>query len=82
MRAAKEICDDLETVAFKYERLTALIDIIQENTAESSSCHNERISAALYEVLNGMEDSNSQINNLVAELGTILRAQEMKNGKD
>lgn len=27
MRAVNEVCDDLEAVAFRYERLTALIDM-------------------------------------------------------
>ena len=81
MRAAKEICDDLETIAFRYERLTALIDIIQENEAESMS-GNGRLSSALYEIVVGLEENNDDANNLLAELRGIAKIQEIKNGKD
>ena len=81
MRAAKEICDDLETIAFRYERLTALIDIIQENEAESMS-GNGRLSSALYEIVVGLEENNDDANNLLVELRGIAKIQEIKNGKD
>ena len=81
MRAAKEICDDLETIAFRYERLTALIDIIQENEAESMS-GNGRLSSALYEIVVGLEENNDDANNLLAELRGIAKIQEIKHGKD
>lgn len=81
MRAVKEICDDLETIAFRYERLTALIDIIQENEAESMS-EDERLSSALHEVLNGLEENNSDINNLLSELHGVAKIQEIKHDKD
>lgn len=81
MRTVKEICDDLETITFRYERLTALIDIIQENEAESMS-GDKRLGSALYEILNGLEENNGDANNLLAELRGIAKIQEIKNGKD
>ncbi len=81
MRAVDEVCDDLETIAFRYERLTALIDIIQENEAESM-LEDERLSSALYEILNGLEENNDDANNLLAELRGIAKIQEIKHGKD
>ncbi len=81
MRAVDEVCDDLETIAFRYERLTALIDIIQENEAESM-LEDERLSSALYEILNGLEENNDDANNLLAELRGIAKIQEIKHDKD
>ena len=81
MRAVDEVCDDLETIAFRYERLTALIDIIQENEAESM-LEDERLSSALYEILNGLEENNDDANNLLAELRGIAKIQEITHGKD
>jgi len=81
MRAVKEICNDLGTIAFRYERLTALIDIIQENEAESMS-GNGRLSSALYEIVVGLEENNDDANNLLAELRGIAKIQEIKHGKD
>ena len=81
MRTVKEIYDDLETITFRYERLTALIDIIQENEAESMS-GNGRLSSALYEIVVGLEENNDDANNLLAELRGIAKIQEIKNGKD
>ncbi len=80
MRTVKEICDNLETIAFRYERLTALIDIIQENEAESTK--DERLSAALYEIVVGLEENNGDANNLLAELHSIAKIQEIKHDKD
>ena len=81
MRTVKEIYDDLETITFRYERLTALIDIIQENEAESMS-EDKRLGLALYEILNGLEENNDDANNLLVELRGIAKIQEIKNGKD
>lgn len=80
MRTVKEICDNLETIAFRYERLTALIDIIQENEAESTK--DERLSSALYEIVVGLEENNDDANNLLAELHSIAKIQEIKHDKD
>ncbi len=81
MRAVDEVCNDLGTIAFRYERLTALIDIIQENEAESMS-GNGRLSSALYEIVVGLEENNDDANNLLAELRGIAKIQEIKHGKD
>lgn len=81
MRTVKEICDNLETIAFRYERLTALIDIIQENEAEST-LKDKRFSLALYEIVVGLEENNDDANNLLAELHSIAKIQEIKHDKD
>lgn len=81
MRAVNEVCDDLERIIFRYEGLTALIDIIQENEAESMS-EDERLSSTLYEILNGLEENNNDANNLLAELHGIAKVQEIKHDKD
>lgn len=73
MRAVKEIYDGLERIIFRYEGLTALIDIIQEAITESPSYYDKRLSSALYEILNGLDENNDDANNLLAELRSIAK---------
>jgi len=83
MRAAKDICTDLEDIAFRYERLTALIDIVQESEAESASEYkDERINSALFEILIALDENNKVMDSLLSELNGILKVQGIKNGKD
>ncbi len=82
MRAVNEVCDDLERIIFRYEGLTVLIDIIQEAITESPSYYDKRLSSALYEILNGLEENNDDINNLLVELRSISKIQEIKHDKD
>ncbi|MFG6377493.1 MAG: hypothetical protein K1W19_04115 [Lachnospiraceae bacterium] len=82
MRAVNEVCDDLERIIFRYEGLTALIDIIQEAITESPSHCDGRLSLALHEIIIGLEENNDDINNLLVELRSISKIQEIKHDKD
>lgn len=85
MKADREFYSALEDIHYKYERLQALISILQQFTAECvdiTGAPENAVSDSLYEIEFGLAETNKKLNEIICQ-GAMMRKeaseQELKS---
>lgn len=82
MKAEYSVYSALEDIHFKYERLKALISILQQYTAECveiAGAPDNVVEHSLYEIEMGMQENNEKLKEIILNGGIINEKQEKKS---
>lgn len=75
MKADLELYSSLEDIYYKYERMQALISILQQFTAECvdiTGAPENAVSDSLYEIELGIREANKKLNEIISQ-GAMMR---------
>lgn len=75
MKADLESYSSLEDIYYKYERMQALISILQQFTAECvdiTGAPENAVSDSLYEIELGIREANKKLNEIISQ-GALMR---------
>lgn len=75
MKADLELYSSLEDIYYKYERMQALISILQQFTAECvdiTGAPENAVSDSLYEIELGIREANKKLNEIIIQ-GALMR---------
>ena len=75
MKADLELYSSLEDIYYKYERMQALISILQQFTAECvdiTGAPENAVSDSLYEIELGIREANKKLNEIISQ-GALMR---------
>lgn len=79
MRADREIYSALEDIAFKYERMEAMISVLQqflsEGCAEVVGVPENAVNYSLYEIETGLHENNEKLEGIISK-GEVIKEKK------